>query len=170
MSTKTLRAAFLCLSLPVTLFAQQEPEGEEHPRNHAAAFIGATTSTERDETDFTLGGDYLRHLGGRWSIGAFAEAIFADHTNWILGPQIRWHVRGGFWLAAEPAVELAVEEAEEEHEPEREARAIFRIGTGYEFELGRWSVEPNLSVDVSKEKPSWVWGISIGTGFGAGEP
>ena len=101
-------------------------------------------------------------------VGAFGEAIFSDHTNWVLGPQIRWHVRRGFWLGAEPALELAVEEEEEheiEHEPEREARAIFRIATGYDFELGRWSVGPSLSVDVSKEKPAWVWGISVGTGF-----
>jgi hypothetical protein len=158
------------LSLATTVFAQKEPEPEEeHPRNHAAVFLGGTTSTERDETDFTLGGDYLRRLGEKWSLGAFAEAIFADHTNWVLGPQFRWHVRRGFWLGAEPALELAVEEEEEhgdhELESEREARAIFRIATGYDFELGRWSVGPSLSVDISKEKPAWVWGISVGAGF-----
>jgi hypothetical protein len=166
----TLRSLIAALPLLVALplAAQEEPEVEEHPKNHAAAFLGATTSTERDVTDFTLGGDYLRRVGERWSVGAFGEAIFSDHTNWVLGPQIRWHVRRGFWLGAEPALELAVEEEEEheiEHEPEREARAIFRIATGYDFELGRWSVGPSLSVDVSKEKPAWVWGISVGTGF-----
>jgi hypothetical protein len=158
--------------LPASLAAQTEPEQpeEKEPPNEVALFIGGTTSTERDETSFTLGGDYLRRVGERWSLGAFAEAVFADPTTWILGPQIRLHVKKGFWLAFEPALELAVEESEEAHEAEREARAIFRIGTGYDFELGKFSVSPNLSVDLSKEKPSWLWGINIGRAFGsAGE-
>jgi hypothetical protein len=84
------------------------------------------------------------------------------------------HVKKGFWLAFEPALELAVEESEEAQEAEREAKAkakaIFRIGTGYDFELGKFSIAPNLSIDVSNEKPSWLWGINIGRAFGsAGE-
>jgi hypothetical protein len=159
-----MNAAFLIVAL--MLIAPQEPEHEEteHPPNHAALFLGATRSTQLDETDFTLGGDYLRRAGERWSVGMFAEAVFAHHTNWVLGPQFRWHLRRKLWIAAEPALELAKEE-EEGHEPEREARAIFRIGTGYELEIGRWSLEPNLSVDVSKEKPAWVFGVSVGRGF-----
>jgi hypothetical protein len=160
----------LCVSavlLPASLAAQPSPEEEKEPPNEAALFLGATTSTEREETSFTLGGDYVRRLGEKWSAGGFAEAVFTEETTWILGAQVRWHVRKRFWLALEPALELAAEEAEEGQETEREANAIFRIGTGYDFELGKLSIGPSLSVDISKEKPSWVWGISIGKAFGS---
>jgi hypothetical protein len=169
MNADSVLATLFAALLPLTAVAQEEPE-EAEPRNHAAAFVGATTSTERDETDFTLGGDYLRRLGERWSLGVFAEAVFAEHTHWVLGPQVRWHVRRGLWVAFEPVVELAKEESEGEHEPEREARALFRIGSGYDFEVGKWSVGPNFSVDVSREKPSWVFGVNVGQAFGSTEP
>jgi hypothetical protein len=171
MTARPIVTAFLALSFSAPLVARQEPQQEpgeaEHRPNHVSAFLGGTTSTERDETDFTLGGEYLREVAEKWSVGVFGEAVFTERTSWVLGPQFRWRVRRGFWLGLEPGLELANEESADGGEGGTAARALFRVGSGYEIEVGKWSVGPSVSIDVSKEKPSWVWGISVGTGLGS---
>jgi hypothetical protein len=43
---------------------------------------------------------------------------------------------------------------------------FFRVGAGYEFEIGRWSVSPEVNVDWADDgETALVYGFNVGYGF-----
>lgn len=150
--------------------SNHETDGEVHSphfhRNHVGVFVGATTELEEDEdTHFTLGIDYTRRItnDGRWGIGVFGEAIFADDTEWLFGIPLYFYPTNNFWLRAGPGVEFHKEETESG--TETEAEFLIRTGIGYSIEFNAFTIAPAISVDFLRNKTSLVWGIHIVKGF-----
>ncbi len=144
-----------------------------HP-NHIAIFTGATTKLEgKNDTDFTLGADYVRRFSksGLLGIGLFGEAIFADHTEWLFGIPLYLYPLHNFWLRAGPAIEIHEKKKKSESamsgksKTETDVEFVLRTGLGYDIEVGRFTIAPNLSFDFLRNKTSMVWGLNFGKGF-----
>jgi len=144
-----------------------------HP-NHISIFVGATTKLEGDnDTDFTLGADYVRRFlkSGRLGIGLFGEAIFAEHTDWVFGIPLYVYPYKNFWLKAGPGLEFHKKKEKSSSErsgkskTETDTEFLIRTGLGYDIELAGFTIAPTLSFDFLRSKTSMVWGLNLGKGF-----
>jgi hypothetical protein len=105
-------------------------------------------------------------------IGGFGEAIFADHTEYVLGVPLGFFLTRSLWLRAGPGVEFG-KESEESHSRSSSSEGhqktvtkfLFRFGAGYNVELGGWTITPSLDFDLVRSANALVWGVSIGKGF-----
>ena len=148
--------------IEVTHESAEEVHSHHFHKNHFGVFVGATTELEKDEdTHFTLGVDYSRRVtsDGRFGIGVFGEAIFADDMEWIIGVPLYFYPTNNFWLRAGPGVEFHKEETESGNETE--AEFLIRTGVGYTLEFKKFAIAPSISVDFLRNKTALVWGINI---------
>jgi hypothetical protein len=143
-------------------------------RNHIAIFVGATTKLKgKNDTDFTLGADYVRRFleSGRLGIGLFGEAIFAEHTDWVIGIPLYVFPYKNFFLKAGPGLEFTKEKEKSDSETSHKSKTetdtefLIRAGVGYDIELAGFTIAPNLSFDFLRGKNTIVWGFNLGKGF-----
>jgi hypothetical protein len=188
MSTLGLLAAALIL-MGINGYAQSH-EAEEHgveehahSYNHLLGlFVGATSKLEEGSTDFTLGLEYeyvLDKRQMRWAIGLVGEVIFAHKTEYLITIPVIFRAYKGLFFLAGPGLEWFshhVEGGEEHHEALAEGNnesseggyenhILLRIGAGYHFQVGKFSISPMVNLDMWRQHHSLVWGISIGRGF-----
>ena len=141
-------------------------------------FFGGTSNLKKEETDFTLGFEYEYRFSrkmSRWSIGLIGEAIFAHKTEYLLVVPVILRITDAFFLRAGPGVEWAqhseknghgdIHAAEAANGNGRETEFFVRVGIGYGFEVGKFSITPTLDLDIFEGYSSLVWGIAIGKGF-----
>ena len=171
----------IMISSPLSSYAQHEQEGraESHEtyyhRNHVSLFLGATSELKDDkDVHGTAGLDYVRWFGatGTWGAGGFAEVIFKDHLEGLLGAHVYFYPANKFWIMAGSGIEFHLEDthqaaskSESESSTDREISFLFRTGLGYNFELGGFSVAPAVFLDTVRDTASLVWGINVGKGF-----
>ncbi|UCE41406.1 MAG: hypothetical protein JSV17_18575 [Candidatus Aminicenantes bacterium] len=168
------------LALTTSYGSSQTHEAETHQyhRHHIGLFLGGTSNLKKEETDFTLGIEYEYRLSkemSRWSIGLIGELIFAHETEYLVVVPIILRVTDAFFLRAGPGIEWAhhgeenghdnIHAAEAENGNGRESEFFVRVGIGYGFEVGKFSITPTLDVDIFKSQTTLVWGIAIGKGF-----
>jgi hypothetical protein len=167
--------------------AGHEAHGE-HPKNALALFLGGTLETAEDETFFTIGGEYERHLADRWAVQLVVEHV-NDFDAWVVVAPVGFRVVDKLWISAGPGLETeprrpGLEEHDggheidphgEEHplEPHEEADGSFflwRFGLGYSIHLGEtFAVMPTFALDVVREHgewvEAWVFGVSLAYHF-----
>lgn len=121
----------------------------------------------------TVGGDYefrfVRQFGvmatGEYVGGGFREDLFA-FTGVV-------HPKKGLKLQAGPGFERELNRhepagAESEAVHHEATRALFRIGGGYDIEVGKhMTIGPDIAVDFLKGEKVFVYGVTIGFGFGS---
>lgn len=56
-------------------------------------------------------------------------------------------------------------ENNESSEDGYKTHVLLRIGAGYHFQVGKFSISPVVNLDMWRQHHSLVWGISIGRGF-----
>jgi len=169
--TVILYTVLVSIVLSISSSAQaNEAEGHDHDdghrdsQHHAAVFAGLTTSnidTDHSHTDFTAGIDYeyrLSFLSGLLGIGAFAEAVFAEHTEYLLGVPIALHPIGGLKALIAPGIAIAEVE-------EVEAHFLLRFGVAYGLHFGIFSITPTVNLDLIEEHLCLVYGVALGVGF-----
>ncbi len=157
-----------------------EAEAEAHQihRHHIGLFFGGTSNLKKEETDFTLGFEYEYRLSkkmARWSIGLIGELIFAHKTEYLLVVPVILRVTDAFFIRVGPGVEWAhhneenghgdIHAAEAANGEGRETEFFVRVGIGYGFEVGKFSITPTLDFDFFRSRTAIVWGIAIGKGF-----
>lgn len=149
-------------------FAQEEGSSEFH-RHHFGGLLAGSHNTEKN--GLTVGGDYeyrfVRKFGvmatGEYVGGGFREDLFAFTA--VVHP---WK---GLKLQAGPGFERELnrkeaEIAEGETLTNSANRALFRIGGGYDIEVGKhMTIGPDFAVDILKGEKVFVYGITIGFGF-----
>lgn len=163
----------------------EEHVAEEHSHfhnHHLGLFVGATSKFEEGGTDFTLGLEYeylLDKEHGRWKLSVVGELIFGHKTEYLIVVPVIFQVYDGLFVLAGPGLEWfpSHDEGGEEH---HEAGAVgnnessgggysthvlLRIGAGYHFQVGKFSISPVVNLDMWRQHHSLVWGISIGRGF-----
>jgi len=85
------------------------------------------------------------------------EAVGTDHArDAILVVPLNWHPWEWLNLSAAPGVEFVRDGSDE---------FVVRLGVAYEFELGRWNLAPEISVDFTRESQTCDCGLSLGRHF-----
>lgn len=166
----------------IALFARSEEEHGEahhfHP-NHVALFLGGTTHLEKGTgTYFSLGTDYEYRVSSLVGIGVIGELIFAEETEYLLALPLFLHMTDSLWFRLAPGFEVAHhsenhseghgEEAHESNDNDHagsEVLFFIRMGAGYSFHAGGFSIAPTIDLDIFRSRIALVWGISIGKGF-----
>lgn len=155
-----------CFAPPVT--AQEVGEEESEYRNAVELFVGAVTETEESATGIGVGLEYQRHLSSRWSLGIEAIEISTTEVSrgFLVVVPVYLNPVGGLGLKAGPGIEGSKEEAEDGGESESSTRFAMRFGAGWEFELGkRFTLTPEVNMDVIGGSLTWVYGLSFGVEF-----
>jgi hypothetical protein len=170
----SLTAQILLVGIVYAQHAETEtagPHKNEHTThwNHIAVFDGATSKFEKEGTHFTLGLDYIRKFppSGRWAISIFGEAIFEEHTEWLIGIPLFYRLYDNLWVRTGPGIEILQEEEHDHGETKTEIKVEFlwRVGIGYDFEFGKYSIAPSIDVDFGRSTTAVVWGLNFGYGF-----
>jgi hypothetical protein len=140
-----------------TISAAQEPTTpppvqETGPPNHGQLYLGFTTN---HGTDFTLGGrfsrmDRTRGLG----LGAFADVIFAEDTEFLLGVTLQYHTRGRLMFEAGPGVAF-----------NGGSDWFLRTGAAWEFGPVGLTVVPRVSLDFIHGGSTIGYGVAFGRRF-----
>lgn len=170
-----MKFLFILFLLTISITAQSSEDTDSHKENshhiihhnHIALFIGGTSFFQESENHFSLGLDYVYRpdVEKPWAFSIFGEAIFAEHTEFLVGIPFYYKVLGDWWFRAGPGIELAQEESEETHESETHIKFLFRVGTGYPFHIGDFTITPSLDYDFIRNHDAIVWGINFGYGF-----
>ncbi|MGB5874302.1 MAG: hypothetical protein WBG80_13675 [Bacteroidota bacterium] len=140
--------------------------------NHIAVFGGVTVNLEKKGSSPTIGVDYTRRLtDGKpiLGVGFFGEAILAAHTEWLVGALFYYKPFPALWFRAGPGVEFITGEAEGgSHNDEHLSHStefVFRIGAGYAFNVGVFTLVPGIDLDIVREHTALVAGLNVGYGF-----
>ncbi len=143
------------------------PEGESHP-HHLAVLAGMTTNLTADHTDPTVGIDY-EYKPAAWhggvGIAVFGELTFAEQTEKIFGGGLVFHPGGGLKLFAGGGVMSAEHEDQVTHETTTESKGLLRLGGGWDFHVGGFTLTPTTYFDIGKGHRALVYGVALGTGF-----
>ena len=141
-------------------------DGDHHlPHNHIALVAAAAFEEQDDghrERGNILGLEYVRQVTEHWGWGAaFEMEAFGDehHRLGILVVPVSYFPNERWRLLAGPGVEFRGK-GEPDH-------AVFRLGAGYEFELGKhFTLSPEAVIDfVEGGTTVYVLGFSLGYGF-----
>ncbi|MBL9173963.1 MAG: hypothetical protein JNL10_10555 [Verrucomicrobiales bacterium] len=132
------------------------------PHHHVGIFAGGATrftSEEEGETEtgVALGMEYEYRFARHWGTGLLAEGILSAHPrDAILVVPLNWHPWEWLKLSAAPGVEFVTDGPEQ---------FVMRLGAAYEFELGAFNIAPEVSVDLSRNAQTLVYGLSVGRRF-----
>ena len=163
----------IIILLSFGFFAQSENhetslDGENHFHyNHFALFGGASTLFEGNQTSFTLGADYVRYFSpeSNFAVGIYTEAIFAHHTEWIFGTFLAYEITEHLWIRSGPGIEILQEEIGHTGETESKTEFLYRVGAGYVFHFGKFSIGPSVDLDFVRSSTTLVWGVNFEMGF-----
>lgn len=138
-----------------------EEHGEHLHANHIAVFVGATEPEEhhgeKEDPDFTLGVDYERRLSRLWGVGGMIDWVVEGRREWLIGPIGFVHPYKGLKFFAAPCYQHIREGAKDEF--------VFRLGAAWDFEVGKYSIAPNVIYDFAAEHDFLVLGVTVGRGF-----
>ena len=159
------RAALAILSLAVVPLARATAQERESPAaseaearrpNSIGLFMGATAKQE-EETAFTIGLDYERRLGEQWGVGVILDKPFGGSRSFLVVAGLFWHPLPRVRLDVAPGIEVNRDEDE---------LFVLRLGADYDFELNeRWSIAPNVNLDIVGGRTVWVIGAELGYRF-----
>ena len=153
------------------------PEEHEFHRHHVSVFLGATTAdvhaggehghegteghggegsegTNR-ETEGTVGLEYQHRFTRTWGLAVAFEYVGGGARNWMTGVGPVLYPVAGLELVAGPGLEYN----------DGESEFVFRVGLGYAFEVGRWSLTPAFNLDFVEGEHTYVYGLYVGKGF-----
>jgi hypothetical protein len=158
---------------------EEHGEHAEHAKNGLALFLGGTVETVEDETFFTIGGEYERHLADRWGVQLVVEHV-NDFDAWVVIAPVGFRLVDKLWFVTGPGLETESRRNEEhdgghdvvEHSAEIHGEEeggpffLWRFGLGYSFHLGHsFGVMPSVNFDVVREHgewaEAWVLGVSL---------
>lgn len=163
---------------------QVEAAEEHHPSNEVGLFLGATSYTGVGSwTAFTVGLEYehIFHFTPAVFIGAYAEMITGDHSEYLFGAPVGIEY-SGFKLYMAPSIVIEKEhtveppatlkiklpnkiQSGEENLKESTLKFFLRLGTGYKLHFGHFSITPNIAADIISSKTYVVYGLTFGYGF-----
>lgn len=172
-----MKFLFILVLLTISITAQSSENIDSHRQNvqhiayhnHVAIFFGSTTFFRKGESYFSVGLDYVHqpNVEKPWAFSIFGEAIFAEHTEYLIGFPVYYGFNNIWWLRAGPGIEIIQEE--EHHgdvvETKTEFEFLFRFGAGVPFHFGRYTITPSVDFDLVRNHDAIVWGINFGYGF-----
>ena len=128
--------------------------------HHVGLFFGGATRYESEkssETGFAIGLEYEYRFAPKWSVGGLVEGVsFNDsHRDLAFAFPVNFHPIAPLKLSVGPGFELEGDRTE----------FMVRFSAAYAFPIGKFTLTPEVSVDVLKDAQVFVYGFSIGRGF-----
>ncbi len=152
-----LLVASFALTMPFQALAAEEKPAEHreshYHRNHVGLFLGNTH--EEGEDEFTIGLDYEYRFSQYFGIGLIGEYVGEDAREGVGMGLLFIHPYKGFRFLAGAGVKPKAEET----------KFIWRLGIGYRFPIGNWTIAPEFNLDFTEGRVVEVYGVSIGYGF-----
>ena len=149
-----LSVAVFALIMPVQVLSAEEEHKESHyHRNHVGLFLGNTY--EEGEDEFTIGLDYEYRFSQYFGIGLLGEYVGEDAREGVGMGLLFIHPYKGFRFLAGAGVKPKAEET----------KFIWRLGIGYRFPIGNWTIAPEFNLDFTEGRTVEVFGVSFGYGF-----
>jgi len=143
----------------VAAFAAEPDEGEteSHHRHHVAVFLGGGVRDEdHTESGFVAGLDYEYRLTHLFGAGLLAEVATGDLRDVIVAFPFALYPWRGLRFVAAPGMEI----------PDHgDVEFAMRLGVGYQFPIGHFTVGPEFNADLVDGEPTYVIGVSFGWGF-----
>ena len=133
--------------------AHKEPKGSHYHINHVGLFLGVTH--EEGEDEFTIGLDYEYRFSQYAGIGALLEYVGEDAREGVGMGTLFIHPYKGLRFLAAAGVKPKAEET----------KFIWRLGIGYRFPVGNWTIAPEFNLDFTEGRTVEVYGVSFGYGF-----
>lgn len=143
--------------------------------NHVGVFVGATSNLKANHTDLTIGLDYEYRANTHLGVGLIGDYIMGEHTEILIMAGVFYHPTNALKLYLANGFTIARESEELEgdsnssHKKEAEDRTVsnhvLRLGMGYDFHLGRFSVTPTVAWDLITGDSSFAYGLTFGIGF-----
>ena len=152
-----LSVAVFVFTTPIQALATEEKH-EEHKeshyhRNHVGLFLGNTH--EEGENEFTIGLDYEYRFSQYVGIGLLGEYVGKPEREGVILVPLFIHPYKGFRFIAAPGIKPKKDEE----------KFIWRLGIGYRFPIGNWTIAPEFNLDFTEGKTVEVYGVSFGYGF-----
>jgi len=168
-----LLIVFFCTN--ANIYAQEgeaeQPE-EKHLVTIALGYSYIPKGGEEGETEAngvvvpSLGVDYLYRLNPKWEIGLMADVELGNYI--VIHKEL--NRENAFIIAGIGAYKLSdhwtffggggIELEKHEH------LAILRLGTDYNFSLGKgWIIAPVFSYDIKEGYDTWSLALAVGKGF-----
>jgi len=147
---KLIASCIILFSTNIVL--AEEVEIIEFENNSVELFLGGTHADE-EGTDFSIGLAYERRLTEKFGVGGFIE-----HTKpeiWIFAVPIIFHVTEPWKIFIAPGLER--EDSNNEF--------LVRLGNAYMFDMGSWSLGPELSFDFVDDEVKTIFGLLFETEF-----
>jgi hypothetical protein len=141
--------------------AHHDPEhpGHDRHKHHLGLFLGGATKFEdhgHTETGFSVGLDYEFRFARKWGVGGLLEGVLtADVRDLAFVVPLSFHPVDPLKLSAGPGFETDGDHTE----------FMFRFAAAYGFEVRRYTLSPEVSVDLTEEAETLVFGFSVGRGF-----
>ena len=154
MKIKALVLILVMLTHPVLVSAQDESEAADFEKNALELFLGGTYADD-EGTNFSIGLAYERRLGEKIGLGGFVEHTEGEGREWVIGVPVNFHPTESWKIFLAPGIE---------HE-DGENEFLVRLGNSYEFEMGSWTLAPELSFDFVDGDVKTVFGLNFGIGF-----
>ena len=136
----------------------EEPHWHSHP-HHISLLVAGTDDDE--ETAFTLGVDYEYRVSEFLGVGAVLEHAFEDIDATTLLAVADLH----FWRGLIVQTGPGVERIDGDNGDSDETELIYRLGTLYEFEVGPYTVSPQIHYDFSSGEDAVIFGLAFGFAF-----
>ena len=142
----------LFLLLIVPALAQAEESGDDaFERNGFELFAGATFN--HGESNASFGLSYERRVTKRFGVGGLVE--YTNGREWVFAVPFSWRITEPWKVMVAPGWE---------HE-DGENTYLTRVGTSYEFEIGDWTLAPEVNFDFVDGDTAYVVGVSLGWAF-----
>ena len=143
--------------MPLQVLAAGEEHAEHreshYHRHHVGLMLGNTH--EEGEDEFTIGLDYEYRFSQYFGIGLIGEYVGEDAREGVGMGLLFIHPYKGFRFLAGAGVKPKAEET----------KFIWRLGIGYRFPIGNWTIAPEFNVDFTEGRVVEVYGVSFGYGF-----
>ena len=144
--------SFFVLTFTGAVSAQEVNEAAEFEKNSLELFLGGTYADD-EGTNFSIGLAYERRLGEKIGLGGLIE--YTEGREWVLAAPVFFHPTEAWKIFVAPGVE---------HE-DGENEFLVRLGSSYEFDMGSWTLAPELSFDFVDSEVKTVFGLNFGFEF-----
>jgi hypothetical protein len=128
-------------------------------RHHVGLFLGGATrfdDRDEDETDLAIGIEYEFRLNQAFGVGGLIEGIPTSGVrDLVLATPVVWHPVDGLKLSLAPGIEF--------HDQDKDF--MIRFAAGYDFRIGRFTIGPDVSLDLTHHSRTLVYGVFGGVGF-----
>ena len=143
--------------MPFQALAAEEEHAEHkeshYHRHHVGLFLGNTREEGKD--NFSAGLDYEYRFSQYIGIGLLIEYVGEDAREGVGLVPLFIHPYKGLRFIVAPGIKPKADET----------KFIWRLGIGYRFPIGNWTIAPEFNIDFTEGERGYVYGVSFGYGF-----